>query len=75
MSIQTLTTAPVGQTLRLAKMPTDSKWAPRLAALGITPGVELTVLQASGGALVLAVRGYRVALGHSLAQNLYVENE
>lgn len=47
----------------------------RLLELGLTPGVELRVVQDSGGPMLVSVRGSRVALGRELAENLWVEME
>ena len=44
----------------------------RLAALGVVPGAELTVLRAHGPAIV-ALGGARVALGRSAAECVEVE--
>lgn len=45
----------------------------RLLELGLTPGVELRVVQDNGGPMLVSVRGSRVALGRDLADNLWVE--
>lgn len=45
----------------------------RLLELGLTPGVELRVVQDNGGPMLVSVRGSRVALGRELADNLWVE--
>jgi DtxR family Mn-dependent transcriptional regulator len=44
----------------------------RLTELGLTPGVELQVVQ-DGGPMLVSVRGSRVALGRELADNVWVE--
>ena len=41
--------------------------------MGLTPGVELRVVQDNGGPMLVSVRGSRVALGRDLADNLWVE--
>ena len=69
----TLATIPTGQNVRLVGIQAEEKLARRLAALGMTPGVELTILQDAGSALVLAVRGSRIALGRPIANDLWVE--
>lgn len=56
-----------GETVRLAEVEADRRTSRRLAELGLTPGVEITVLQASRGPLLVAVRGARVAVGHDMA--------
>ena len=45
----------------------------RLLEMGLTPGVELRVVQDNGGPMLVSVRGSRVALGRDLANNLWVE--
>lgn len=45
----------------------------RLLEMGLTPGVELSVVQDSGGPMLVSVRGSRVALGRDLAENMWVE--
>lgn len=61
-----------GRTVRLAEVRADRSTTRRLAELGLTPGVEITVLQASRGPLLVAVRGARVAVGHEMAARLRV---
>ncbi|MCL4262591.1 MAG: FeoA domain-containing protein [Anaerolineae bacterium] len=69
----TLATTPTGQNVRLVGIQAEEKLARRLRALGMTPGVELAILQNTGSALVLAVRGSRIALGQPIAHDLLVE--
>lgn len=64
--------ARIGQPLRLLAVHADRKLVHRLAELGLTPGVTLTVVQAAGGPLLVAVRGARVAIGRELAQQIEV---
>ena len=45
----------------------------RLAALGFTPGVEVTVIRNSGrGPLIVSLRGTSVALGRGEAARVFV---
>ncbi|MBE3599207.1 MAG: ferrous iron transport protein A [Limnochordaceae bacterium] len=44
----------------------------RLAALGLTPGVRLTVVAHFGGPSIVSVRGMRLALGHQMARRIWV---
>lgn len=44
----------------------------RLAELGLTPGVEMTVLQNAGGPVLVCVRNSRLALGREMAHKLDV---
>lgn len=64
--------AAVGQPLRLVAVRADHKLVHRLAELGLTPGITLSVVQDAGGPLLLAVRGARIAIGRDLAQQIEV---
>ena len=44
----------------------------RLAELGLTPGVRMTVLQNAGGPVLICVRNSRLALGRQMAHKLAV---
>ncbi len=68
-----LTTVPVGATVQLHRVVGDRRTVRRLADLGLTPGVALTVLQRSGGPLILSVRGARVAIGRAMASCMTVD--
>lgn len=71
-SSHVLVDAPMGQPLRLLAVRGDHKVVHRLAELGLTPGVSLTVVQAAGGPLLVAVRGARIAIGRELAEQIEV---
>lgn len=71
-SSHVLVGAPMGQPLRLLAVRGDHKVVHRLAELGLTPGVTLTVVQAAGGPLLVAVRGARIAIGRELAEQIEV---
>ncbi|OQY27659.1 MAG: hypothetical protein B6243_12770 [Anaerolineaceae bacterium 4572_5.2] len=45
----------------------------RLTELGLTPGVELQVIQDEGGPLLLAVHDSRLALGRGMAHKIMVQ--
>lgn len=62
----------LGESVCLQCLEVDHCVLHRLRELGLTPGVELSVVQDSGGPLLVSVRGSRVALGRDLADNLYV---
>lgn len=48
----------------------------RCSSLGLTPGVEITMLQNPGhGPLIIRVRGTQIALGRGQASKLYVDKE
>jgi Fe2+ transport system protein FeoA len=56
-----------GQTARLEGVDADDRTVHRLAEMGLTPGVEITVLQATKGPVLVAVRGARLAVGRATA--------
>ncbi len=62
-----------GERVRLLKVNAGDGLIGRLNALGLTPGVELTVIQDAGGPLLLSVRDSRLALGRGMAQKIVVE--
>lgn len=67
-----LSMAKVGQPLRLLEVRAGHKLAHRMAELGLTPGVSLTIVQDAGGPLLIAVRGARMAIGRDLAEQIQV---
>lgn len=69
----TLNQAAVGRPLRLLQMNADKQLCHRLTELGLTPGVELSVIHNAGGALMVAVRGSRVGVCDRTARELHVE--
>ncbi|NPV57636.1 MAG: ferrous iron transport protein A [Anaerolineae bacterium] len=62
----------VGETARLESIRGCENVSQRLTALGLTPGVEVSVVQDDGGAMLIAVRDSRVALGRGLANKVMV---
>lgn len=67
-----LSQAGVNQPLRLLRINAGRKLTHRLTELGVTPGVELRIVQEAGGTLILAVRGSRVAVGRGMAEKMEV---
>ncbi len=67
-----LSEVPRGVTVRLTGVDSDQRTVRRLAELGLTPGVEVTVLQTSKGPILVAVRGARVAVGQEMATAIRV---
>ncbi|MDH3260909.1 MAG: ferrous iron transport protein A [Acidimicrobiia bacterium] len=67
-----LSEVPRGETVRLAGVDADRGTVHRLAEMGLTPGVALTVLQTSKGPVLVAVRGARVAVGRKMATTMRV---
>ena len=45
----------------------------RLAGMGLTPGVKLSILRTGPGPIMVAVRDTRLALGHGMAHKIIVE--
>ena len=62
-----------GERARLLKVNAGDNLTNRLNAMGLTPGVELMVIQDAGGPLLLSVRDSRLALGRGMAQKILVE--
>ena len=67
-----LTMISPGQTVKLVEILTGRKLKHRLTELGLTPGVELQVMQAQGGPLLLSVYNSRLALGRGMAHKIMV---
>lgn len=68
-----LSDCPRDRTACLRCLQVDRCVVHRLLELGLTPGVELRVVQDNGGPMLVSVRGSRVALGRDLTDNLWVE--
>lgn len=68
-----LSQAHTGEALRLVRIDAGCRLAHRLIELGLTPGVALTIIQNSGGPLLISVRDSRVALGRGMAHKLQVQ--
>jgi len=62
-----------GEHVRLVKIRAGKKLTRRLNEMGLTRGVELKIVQASGGPLLILVRGSRIALGRGIAHKIFVE--
>lgn len=67
-----LTGIPVGQPACLVCVHAGKRLKRRLAEMGLTPGVEMVVLQNNGGPLLLSVRDSRLALGRGMAAKVDV---
>jgi ferrous iron transport protein A len=63
----------VGEPVRLKHIDAGRRLTHRLMELGLTPGVNLTIVQDSGGPLLVSVRDSRVALGRGMAHKVRVE--
>ena len=70
----TLSKAASGQQAKLISIEAGRGLTHRLAELGLTPGVELSVVQADrSGPILVLVRGSRIALGRGMAHKLIIE--
>lgn len=67
-----LTMAEAGRPVRLVRVNGGEGFCHRLAELGLTPGVEMTVVQDAGGPLMLCVRDSRIAVGRGMAHKMEV---
>jgi Fe2+ transport system protein FeoA len=63
----------VGERVRLIKVNAGEKLVCRLGSMGLTPGVEIRVLQDLGGPKTICVRDSRIALGKGVAHKILVE--
>lgn len=63
-----------GEKVRLSDVRAGGALSTRLSALGLTPGVELTVIQHGNGPMLVGVRDTRLALGRGEAQRIFVES-
>jgi ferrous iron transport protein A len=67
-----LSMAMADQDLQLVEIKVGRKLTHRLAELGLTPGVNIRVVQDNGGPLLISVRGSRIAIGRGMAHKLLV---
>jgi len=67
-----LSSIPIGKQVRLQKIDAGRRIAHRLTELGLTPGVEFSIIQDSGGPLLISVRGSRIAIGRGMANKIQV---
>ncbi|MBL7161062.1 MAG: ferrous iron transport protein A [Anaerolineales bacterium] len=67
-----LAMAAIGEQVRLESINGGEKLTHRLTTLGLTPGVELSVVQDAGGPLLISVRDSRIALGRGMAHKVMV---
>ena len=67
-----LTKAMIGESVRLVRLEGGKGLQRRLSEMGLTPGVNLRVLQDCGGPLLVAIRSSRIALGRGMAKKITV---
>ena len=68
----TLASARRHATVRVVRVSGRPRLIQRLAALGVVPGVSMTVLKPHGPALI-SVGGARIAVGRSAAKSVEIE--
>ena len=61
-----------GQNVRLVRVNAGRRFSHRLAELGLTPGVEFSIVQDNGGPLLICVRDSRIAIGRGMASKISV---
>lgn len=64
--------APLNQEMTVARVACDPKELSHLAALGIVKDAKLVVLSSQKGAVVVLVKGSRLALDHQTASKIFV---
>lgn len=67
-----LAMATVGEDVRLERIHGGRKFRRRLSAMGLTPGVELSIVQEGGGPLIVSVRDSRIALCRGMTHKVMV---
>ena len=67
-----LAMAAVGEDVRLERIHGGKKFRRRLSAMGLTPGVELSIVQEGGGPLIVSVRDSRIALCRGMTHRVMV---
>lgn len=70
----TLNNAKIGGTYTVNSLDLDVATRRRLEALGLTKGTNISVLNKNrGGAVILKVRGSRLALGRKIAETIHMK--
>jgi Fe2+ transport system protein FeoA len=64
-----------GETVRLTGIRGGRRLQRRLADMGLNPDVVFTVFRNSGCAIILDVRGSRLAIGRGMARRIMVRKE
>ena len=66
--------APVGTPLTVADTRGGQQFQRKMAAMGIYSGEDIEVLErSSGGALIVKVKGTRLAIGHGMSSKIKVK--
>ena len=70
----TLHSARIGKTYTVKALDLDNATKRRLEALGLTVGTRINVLNRNhGGAVILMVRGSRLAVGAKIAETIHMK--
>ena len=70
----TLREARIGATYTVSSLNLDMMTRRRLEALGLTRGTDINILNRSrSGAVILMVRGSRLALGSKIAETIHMK--
>ena len=64
--------APIHEEMQIARVACDRKESTRLAALGVIEGASVTVLSSLHGAVIVLIKGTRLALDHKTASHIFV---
>lgn len=64
--------APQNHELKIVRIAADEKTKKHLESLGITVNGEITVLSCSGGAVVVKIKGGKIALDRDLSTKIFV---
>ena len=67
-----LTSARVGQSVRVTRVEGGQGLRGRLCSMGLTPGTPVEVVADGGGPVVLSVLGSRVMIGRGMAAKIMV---
>ena len=66
---------PSGKRVRVVNIKGGLGLRNRLAAIGIYPGAEVTVVKSPPGPMIVEIAGTRLALGKGMASKIEVEEE
>lgn len=70
-----LTMLPVGQEAVIKVCRAKGKTKKFIEGLGIIPGTSISVISEMGGNLIISIKGTRIAINRSIAQQLIVGTE
>ena len=63
---------PIGEEVEIKRVSTDEKVKQRLESMGLIVGQRVTVLFKDGGAMVLRVKGCKLAIDDRMASGIFV---